>query len=264
MDFTKKIIWITGATSGIGKAVAEQIARDKCRLILSGRNEEALAATGKNCKLNGSSVQLISFDLGNEQSVNEAATRVLSTNEKIDCLYHFGGISQRSFVAETPVEVDRKIFEINFFGTVALTKAVLPKMIEKGGGHIAVTSSIVGKFGFPYRSAYSASKHALHGYFESLRAENLDSRIRVSVIIPGRIKTNISLNALIKDGSSHGMMDEGQEKGMPVEKAAKQICKKLKKEKKEILVGGNELLMVYFRRFIPALYYRLAAKVKPL
>ena len=264
MNFANKTIWITGATSGIGKAVAEKIARDKCRLVLSGRNEEALASTGKNCERCGSSVQLVSFDLGNAQSVNEAAVQVLSTNNKMDCLYHFGGISQRSFISETPVDVDRKIFEINFFGTIALTKAVLPKMIENGGGQIAVTSSIVGKFGFPYRSAYSASKHALHGYFESLRAENVKSRISVSVIIPGRIKTNISLNALNKDGSTHGMMDEGQEKGMPVEKAAKQICQELKKEKKEILVGGNELLMVYFRRFIPALYYRLASKVKPL
>ncbi len=263
MDFTNKTIWITGATSGIGKAVAEEISHHKCRLILSGRNEAALAETGKNCERNGSSVQLILFDLGSEQSIEEAVAQVLSTNENIDCLYHFGGISQRSFVAETPVEVDRKIFEINFFGTVVLTKAVLPKMIEKGEGYIAVTSSIVGKFGFPYRSAYSASKHALHGYFESLRAENT-KHIKVSIIIPGRIKTNISLNALNKNGLNHGVMDKGQEKGMEVGKAAKLICRKLKKEKREILVGGNELVMLYLKRFMPALHYRLATKVQPL
>ena len=232
MTFSKKNIWITGASSGIGKAVAEAMAREKANLILSGRKE--------------------------------TAQQVLSTFEKIDGLYHFGGVSQRSFVVETPLEVDRKIFEVNYFGTIALTKAVLPRMIETGGGQIAVTSSIVGKFGFPYRSAYSASKHALHGFFESLRAENKSNKIRVSLIIPGRIQTNISVNALNKDGASHGKMDEGQQKGKTAEASAKIICRKLKKEKKEILVGGKELLMVYIRRFFPSLYYYMSSKVKPL
>ena len=117
---------------------------------------------------------------------------VLETEKKIDGLYHFGGISQRSYANETPIEVDRKIFEINFFGTIELTKKVLPIMIENGGGQIGVTTSIVGKFGFPYRSSYAATKHALHGFFESLRAENVSNNILVSMIIPGRVKTNIS------------------------------------------------------------------------
>ena len=102
---------------------------------------------------------------------------LLNEEKKVDCLLHFGGISQRSLVSETPLFVDRKIFEINFFGTIALTKALLPSMIKNGGGQIAVTSSIVGKFGFPYRSSYSASKHALHGFFESLRTENINNNI---------------------------------------------------------------------------------------
>ncbi|NCB09688.1 MAG: SDR family NAD(P)-dependent oxidoreductase [Bacteroidia bacterium] len=147
---------------------------------------------------------------------------------------------------------------------MALTKAVLPSMIENGGGHIAVTSSIVGKFGFPYRSSYSASKQALHGFFESLRAENVQQNIRVSIIIPGRIKTNISVNAINKEGKSHARMDEGQDKGMAAEESAKIIIKRLKREKKEILVGGTEVIMVHIRRFLPWLYYRLSSKVKPL
>ena len=183
---------------------------------------------------------------------------------KVDCLLNFGGISQRSFVSETPLFVDRKIFEVNYFGTIVLTKAILPSMIKNGGGQIAVTSSIVGKFGFPYRSSYSASKHALHGFFESLRAENIKNNIRVSVIIPGRIKTNISLNAIDKDGNKHSKMDEGQDIGKSVTQSAKVICKKLQREKKEILVGGKELLMVHIRRFLPSLYYYLAPRVKPL
>jgi short-subunit dehydrogenase len=264
MDFFAKNIWITGASSGIGKAVAIEISKAKTNLILSGRNESKLKEVAAQCKKNGSTAQVILFDLGDEKSVVSAAEAVLSKKIKIDALYHFGGISQRSFVNETPLDIDRKIFEVNFFGTVALTKAVLSRMVENGGGQIAVTSSIVGKFGFPYRSAYAASKHALHGFFESLRAENKKNNIRVSVIIPGRIKTDISLNAIDKNGQPHSKMDEGQEKGKSAETTAKIICRKLKKEQKEILVGGTELLMVYIRRFIPSLYYYMSSRVKPL
>lgn len=264
MKFTGKNIWITGASSGIGKAVAVEISKKKVLLILSGRNNIALNKVADECKKNGSTVRVIPFDLADEKSVIDAAQQVLSEKIKIDGLYQFGGISQRSFVQETPLEVDRKIFEVNFFGTVALIKAVLPWMIENGGGQIAVTSSIVGKFGFPYRSAYSASKHALHGFFESLRAENVQNHIRVSIIIPGRIKTNVSVNALSKTGQPHGKMDEGQNKGKSAEWTARKICRNLQNEKKEILVGGLDLLMVHIRRFIPALYYFMASKVKPL
>ncbi len=264
MDFSNKTIWITGASSGIGRAVALELSHYNTRLILSGRNQEELDTVAALCKNNGSSTCVAPFDLQDEKSVTEAADKVLATEEKIDCLYQFGGISQRSFASETPLHVDRKIFEVNFFGTIALTKAVLPFMIKNGGGHIAATSSIVGKFGFPCRSAYSASKHALHGFFESLRAENVSNKIRVSMIIPGRIKTNISVNALDKGGNKHGKMDEGQDKGMSAEASAKAICKKLKREKKEILVGGMDLLMIHIRRFFPFLYYYLSPKVKPL
>ena len=264
MDFTDKTIWITGASSGIGRAVALELSQFNTRLILSGRNAEELNKVAEKCNKNGCSIRVVTFDLQDEKSITAAADKVLGSERQIDCLYQFGGISQRSFVTDTPLHVDRKIFEVNFFGTVALTKAVLPFMIKNGGGHLAATSSIVGKFGFPYRSAYSASKHALHGFFESLRAEDASNNIRVSMIIPGRIKTNISVNALDKNGNKHGKMDEGQEKGMSAEASAKAICRKLEKEKKEILVGGKDLLMIYIRRFFPFLYYHLSSKVKPL
>ena len=137
-------------------------------------------------------------------------------------------------------------------------------MIKNGGGQIGVTSSIVGKFGFPYRSSYAASKHALHGFFESLRAENVVNNILISMIIPGRVKTNISMNALDKNGKAHHKMDEGQEKGLSAEQASRTIVKRLEKEKKEILVGGSELIMVQIRRFFPRLFYYLSTKVQPL
>ncbi len=264
MKFADKNIWITGASSGIGKEVAIEISKAQTNLILSGRNLAALKETASLCRENGSRTKIVPFDLADPESISHAAGEVLSEKIKVDALYHFGGISQRSLAKDSPIEVDRKIFEINFFGTVALTKAILPRMIENGGGHIAVTSSIVGKFGFPCRSAYAASKHALHGFFESLRAECLRENIRVSVIIPGRIKTNISLNAINEKGKLHGKMDEGQANGKCAKKAAITICKQLKREKKEILTGGTEMVMLHIRRFLPSLYYYLAPKLKPL
>lgn len=264
MNFTGKTIWITGAASGIGKAVALDLSKENTHLILSDINKEGLDEVALECKKNGSTSQVIPIDLSDEKSVALAAKKVTDQKIKIDCLYQFAGISQRALVNETPLFVDRKIFEINFFGAIALTKAVLPGMIKNGGGQLAVTSSIVGKFGFPYRSSYSATKHALHGYFESLRAENKQNNIQVSIIIPGRVQTNISLSALNKEGNAHGKMDDGQDSGIPVDKAAQTIIRNLKRNKKEILVGAKELIMVHIRRFIPGLYYYLSSRVKPM
>lgn len=264
MNFTKKTIWITGAASGIGKAVALKLSKDQTDLILSDIDEKGLRDVADLCEANNSTTFIAPIDLGDEKSVELTAKKVLDKKNKIDCLYQFAGISQRSYVSETPLTIDRKIFEINFFGALALTKAVLPGMIKNGGGQLAVTSSLVGKFGFPYRSSYSATKHALHGYFESLRAENKVNNIKVSIFIPGRVQTNISLNAIDKDGKSHGKMDEGQDSGITAQKAANIIYRGLKREKKEILVGGKELLMVHIRRFLPRLYYYMSTRIKPM
>jgi len=264
MEFSGKTIWVTGATSGIGKEVALALSKEKCMLILSGRNETELGNVASICNANGSTAFPVPFDLGDTDTIENAYQRVKEQGLIPDALYHFGGISQRALVSETPLHVDRKIFDINYFGTIALTKLVLPHMIAKGGGHIAATSSIVGKFGFPYRSSYSASKQALHGFFESLLAENKQNNIRVSMIIPGFINTNISVNAVNNKGEAHGKLDENQAGGMPADKCAKAICKGLKKEKKEILVGNKEIIMVHIRRFLPRLYYYLASRVKPM
>ena len=262
MDFSNKTIWITGASSGIGKAVALKLSKENTNLILSDVNESGLTEVAEACKKNNCTTVIVPIDLSDEKSVETAAKGVLDKNLKVDCLYQFAGISQRSLVSETPLSVDRKIFEINFFGAIALTKAILPEMIKNGGGQLAVTSSLVGKFGFPHRSAYSATKHALHGFFESLRAENKQNNIQVSIFIPGRVKTNISINAITKDGKTYGKMDEGQDSGITPEKAANIIYRGLKKNKKEILVGGKELIMVHIRRFLPRLYYFLSSRIK--
>ena len=264
MNFKGKTYWITGAASGMGRALSIKLASFQVRLIISDRDKNGLEQTANEIIAKGSSVRIEPLDMLNTNLIIETVKKVIADGEKIAGLYQFAGISQRSIVVETPMENIRKIMEVNFFGVVAMTKAVLPHMIENGGGQLAATSSIVGKFGFPYRSAYSSSKHALHGFFECLLAENSKYNIKVSIFIPGRVQTNISKFALEKDGSEHGKMDAGQANGITAEKAANIIFHGLKREKKEIWVGASEMQMVNIRRFLPRLYYYLAPRIKPL
>jgi len=261
--FQDKIIWITGASSGIGRSLALQFFQRGAKLVLSGRNREALQALAQEASAADSDYLILDFDLATNFDAKEKAAAVIEKFGRIDYLFNNGGISQRSLTAETSVEVDRRIFEINFFAADKLTKAVLPFMLKNGFGHIAATSSVVGKFGIPMRSAYAASKHALHGYFDSLRAEMHGKNIFVSVIIPGRILTNISQNAVTKDGSKYGVLDKGQAEGLSADDAAKKIIKGIAKRKPEIMFGKKELLMVYIRRYLPKLFYYMAPRVEP-
>jgi short-subunit dehydrogenase len=261
--FKDKVVWITGASSGIGKELALALADLGAKLVLSSRGKQALDEIKASKQLSDDRCMVVPMDLSDMSGVDQMVNEVVKHFGRIDYLINNGGISQRSFSYETGVEVDRMVFETNFFGTVALTKAVMPIMIEQGSGHISATSSIVGKFGFPLRSAYSASKHALHGFFESVRAELVEKGIKVAMIIPGRILTQISVNAVTKDGEKHGELDKGQAEGMKADVAAQKILKGLAAEKKEILVGGKELLMVHIRRFLPRLYYKMSSKVNP-
>lgn len=263
MTFQNKTIWITGASSGIGEALAIEWSKQDTQLILSGRNIEKLESVQSICEKNGSKCMVVKLDLTDGESIKNAVVAVKEKHSKIDILVNNGGISQRSMSIETPMSVDRTIMETNFFGAVALTKEVLPIMVKNGGGRIIVISSVVGKFGFPLRTAYSASKHALQGYFESLRAEMTPDNISVTMVSPGRISTNISLNAVDKEGLNHGVMDPGQANGMPVDTCAKKIISAVRRNKKDILVGRKELLMVFFRKYIPSLYYKMASKVTP-
>ncbi len=230
---------------------------------MSGRNAGKLNEVKEKCEQKGATCLVVPLDLTDTSSINNAASKVFSVYPKIDILVNNGGISQRSYALETPVEIDRTIFETNFFGAITLTKLVLPSMVKNNEGHIVVLSSIVGKFGFPMRTGYSATKHALQGYFESLRAELKANNIRVTIVSPGRIFTSISVNAIDKNGERHGIMDEGQARGMPVEKCARKIIHAVKVYKKDILIGRGELIMYYIHKHLPCLYYKLAHKIKP-
>jgi len=187
----------------------------------------------------------------------------LSETGHIDVLINNGGISQRSKIIETPVELDRKIMNIDFYGAVILTKQILPSMLENGGGKIMVTTSITGKFGWPLRAAYSAAKHALYGFFETLRAEHYNDNIKVTFACPGRVQTNISKHSLNKDGKEHGVMDKGQANGVSAEKCARMMRKAIQNNKREVLIGGKELIMVYIKKFLPALFFKMASKIDP-
>ena len=162
------------------------------------------------------------------------------------------------------MEMVRKIMEINYFAPVGIAMAVLGPIVARGGGHIAVTTSIAGRFGFPLRCGYSSSKFALYGFFETMQAEYYDRGIKVTIVCPGRVRTNISLRALDKGGRQHGEMDPGQEGGLPADDAARTIVRAIGRGRREVLVGRKELLMVYIKRFFPGLCEKLSRKIKPV
>lgn len=257
--FDTKIVWITGASSGIGAEMAIQAAEHGAKVILSARNSAALELVKKEMK-NPEEHFCLPLDLEHSENFEELAKSIIDKYGRIDILINNGGLSQRSTVAETPLEIDRKIMEINYFGNIALTKAVLPYMIQQKSGHIVVISSIAGKFGFFLRSAYSASKHALFGFYESLLLEQEENNVFVTIACPGKINTNISLNALNGEGNSHGVMDHNQETGMSAEECVKQLFAAVSKKKKEVLIGNKEIMAVKVKRFFPNLFWKIIKK----
>jgi len=263
MTFNNRTVWIVGASSGIGRALAIDMAKLRAKLVLSSRNVGELEKVKANCLKFTENCYIIPLDLENNSNYDTETKAVIKKYTTIDYLIINGGISQRSLISETPLNIDRKLMEINYFGNISIAKSVLPYMMKQKSGHIVTVSSIVGKFGFPLRSAYSASKHALHGYYETLRAEQKSNNINVTIVIPGRVTTNISKNAILKDGSSYNKLDKGQAQGISAQSCSKQIIKAIKKNKKEVLIGGKELSMVWIRRFFPSLFYRFATKIQP-
>ncbi len=264
MHFTNKTIWITGASSGIGKALALAFSKQKARLILSSRNEGKLNQVKDLCLEHTEVVEVYPLDLEAYHEIPAKADKVLKKFPKIDILINNGGISQRCTAVETSLAVDKRIMDINFMGTIAMTKAVLPSMLKHDLGHIVTISSLVGKFGSPLRSTYSASKHALHGFFDSLRAE-MDAEgkdIKITLICPGYIATNVSLNALLGDGSPQDSMDGATAQGLTPDKFAKKALRAIRNEAPEVNIGKKETLGVYLKRFFPGMFRKMIAKAK--
>lgn len=260
-NFADKVIWITGASAGIGAELARQLDKQGARLVLSARNEERLNEL-KSSLTRASEHLVLPLDLANSDNFCLLVQQVIDATGLIDLLINNGGLSQRATASETVMNVERAIMEVNYFGNIALTKAVLPVMQQQKNGHILVISSIAGKFGFFLRSAYAASKHALLGYYESLALEEEKNNIRITIACPGKINTDISRNALDGSGEKHGKMDHNQSTGMAVGVCVKQLLLAVQKEKREVIIGGRETKAVWIKRFFPCLFWRIIRKQK--
>jgi short-subunit dehydrogenase len=255
-----KVIWITGASSGIGEALAYELSKKGASLILSARRKEELDRVKGNClAATQPNIRVLPMDLAKPETLKLTTEAALQIFGRIDILINNGGISQRSLAKDTIEEADRKIMEVNFFGTIAITKYLLPHFLHRKSGHYVTVSSVTGIFGTPFRSTYAASKHALHGFFDSLRAElwkDVKEAITVTMICPGFIHTPITLSAVTGDGSPLGKMDEGQFKGKPASWCAQKIIRAIEKKKQEVYIGGIETLGVRFKRLFPTWFSR--------
>ncbi len=254
----ESVCWITGASSGIGEALAIAASERGARVILSARNEAELERVAGAC---ASETLVLPLDVSQTDTFPAAVQAAEEKFGRVDILINNAGISQRSLAKDTDLDVYRQLMEVNFFGTVGLTRLVLPGMIERGQGHIAAVSSIAGKIGPPLRSGYAASKFAIQGYMESLMAETWNLGIRTTIASPGFVQTNVSKNALSSDGSPHGKLDPGIASGLPPEKCAAVILDAIAADKPEVWIGRQKWA-VPFRHFLPALYRRVIRNVK--
>lgn len=262
--FAGRSVWITGASSGIGEALAHAFARRGARLVLSSRRPAELERVRDACPppAGDGGHLVVPLDLADPARLTAAASEVLAAAGPPDVMVHNGGISQRALAKDTRPAVDRRILEVDYLGAVTLTKELLPAMLERGSGRFVVVTSLVGRIGTPLRSAYAAAKHALHGFFESLRAEVYDAGVRVTIVCPGFVRTEVSRNALTADGSPQGTMDRAQAEGMPADECAECIVAAVEAGRDEVLIGGRERFAVYLFRFFPGLYRRLIRRAR--
>lgn len=260
-NLENKVIWLTGASSGIGEALAYALNKEKTKIILSARRLEELERVKNKCS-HPDLVKILPLDLSKHDELPRKAVEAINLFQGIDILINNGGISQRALAVETQINVDKRIMDINYFGSMILTKNILPVMLEKNFGSIVTITSLLGKFGTAYRSAYAASKHALHGFFDSLRSEVYQQNIQILLVVPGFIKTNVAINALSADGSPTNTMDPGQENGMAPEILALKIIEAIKTGQEEITVGGKETMGVMLKRFVPKIFSKMIRKQK--
>lgn len=263
-----KVIWITGASSGIGEALAYELVKQGAKLILSARRKDELERVKGNCPAEAQPfIRVLPLDLSEPSTLKLSAEAALQLFGHIDILINNGGISQRSLAKDTTLDVDRRIMEVDYFGSLALTKHILPHFLKRKAGHFVTITSVMGKIGTPYRTGYAAAKHALHGFFDSLRAELWkDSRnIFVTLVCPGWINTNLSMVALLGDGSPQNKKDDTHQQGMHPNVFAKKLIRAIEKKKREVYIGGTkEVLAIYLKRFLPGLFSKIVrnAKVK--
>jgi len=259
MKFHNKVVWITGASSGIGEALAYAFAAEGALLVLSARREEELQRVAKTC----GNAYVLPFDMLSLAEHADCVQDVINTYGRIDYLVLNAGVSQRSFVKDTEFDVYRRLFEVNFFSIVSLTQAVLPIFTAQKSGVFVPIASVAGRISTPRRAAYGATKHALIGFFDSVRAEVFADGIRVTTILPGYIKTNISLHAMNEKGEAYGKMDPNQAKGLDPNFTAQKILQAILTEKNEFFVGGFlEGFGLFVKRFFPSIMPFMLRKIK--
>ncbi len=254
-----KIVWVTGASSGIGEALTYALDNKKCKLIISARRDKELEKVKENCQ-NRENIKLLRLDLTDTDSMNEVVDEAINAFGRIDMLINNAGISQRSKIIDTQLSVYKKLIDINYLGTVALSKALLPHFIASQNGQFVTVTSLMGKFGGPYRSGYCGAKHALHGFFDVLRQEHEADGIAVTLICPGYVRTNVDKNALTADGSKQDKHDEENQNGLKVDVFAKKMIRAIERKKFEAYMGGFEVIGIYVKRFFPKLLHRMVVK----
>jgi dehydrogenase/reductase SDR family protein 7B len=258
-SMSKQTIWITGASSGIGRALAREWAKHGAQFILSGRDAGRLEDVA--LELGGDSL-ILPFDVRDESAMNAAVAKALEWSGGIDMLVNNAGISQRSQAVKTDMRVYHDIIAIDLTAPIALTQALLPHFVGRGSGALVFMSSVAGKVGVPMRTAYCAAKHGLIGYADALRGELSNKGVSVHVIAPGSVATNVSLNALSADGSRRGTTDKAIENGIPADEAAAEIVSGIAAGEREIIVArGGELALVESRRTPEALFDQIAGMV---
>lgn len=263
MHYKNKTVWITGASSGIGEALAKAFYREGANLILSSRRAETLEKVKKGLGEKQERVKVLTIDLADSKSFQSKTKEALGLFGQIDVLVNNGGVSQRSVFEETDVETIRQLMEVNFFGSIGLTKEILSHMISRKSGHIIVTSSVAGKIGTKFRTGYAASKHAVQGFFDSLRQELYEHHIDVTLLCPGPIKTDITKNALTGDGSSFGKMGDLHETAMDADEMVQKVWSRLKARKEEIIISSpKERLALLVKRISPGLLNRILKNSK--
>tara|TARA_R110002049_G_scaffold53223_32_gene149080 strand:- start:2747 stop:3604 length:858 start_codon:yes stop_codon:yes gene_type:complete len=259
--FAQQVVWITGASSGIGEALVRAFSAAGATVVLSARNVPELRRVRDECIAEGadaSALLLLPLDVLDYDALPKAVRAVQDAYGRIDMLINNAGTSQRSFCLETELQVYRTLFELNVLAQIALTKAVLPIMVEQGTGHVLVTASVAGKVGVPLRTGYCAAKHAVMGFFDALRTEVAHSGIRVTTIVPGFIRTNIGANALTGTGEPTGVQDADIESGMDVTVCADRILQGIADGVEEIAVGnGPEMELLELKRQDPTSTFRL-------
>lgn len=261
MKKDEKVVWITGASSGIGAALAKIYAEKGTKLILSSRRVPDLEKVKSECPIS-ENVKILPIDLNDFDKAAVEVQKAFDFFGTIDVLINNAGVSQRSLIADTQFDVFKKLIEIDYLGTVALSRALLPFFIKQGGGHYVVVSSIMGKYGSPFRSGYAAAKHALHGFFDVMRMEHQKDNIYVTMICPGFVRTPIAMNSLRGDGSVLGLDDIATRKGMKVEDFAQKMFRSVEQKKWEVSFGGKERLGVYLKRLSNKLLHSIVIRSK--